>query len=158
MLALPPGTGMEGMDLDKLAGLWPAVVDQLRDSGSELLSHVLTAARPVAIDVEKAVFEVGFPASAGFNKRKAEAAEARDRVFDAVRTIVGEGMRPVYVLLDREEHEGAGISSDDLIEKLKAEFDAEEFEGDLGSGDAGDAGGMDAGLDAGSGIDTGEAA
>jgi len=118
---------------------------------------VLTAARPVALDVEGAVFEVGFPASAGFNKRKAEAAEARDRVFDAVRTIVGQGLRPVYVLLDREE-EGAGISSEDLIEKLKAEFDAEEFEGDLGSGEAGDAGGMDAGLDAGSGIDTGEAA
>ncbi|CAN5547438.1 DNA polymerase III subunit gamma/tau [soil metagenome] len=154
------GGGIQGMDLDRLAGMWPAVVDQLRDSGSELLSHVLTAARPVAIDVEKAVFEVGFPASAGFNKRKAEASDARDRVFDAVRSIVGEGMRPVYVLLDREEHGGVEeISSDELIEKLKAEFDAEEFEGDLASGDAGgDVGGMDAGLDAGSGIDTGEAA
>jgi DNA polymerase-3 subunit gamma/tau len=152
----PSGPGMDGMDLEKLAGLWPAVVDQLRDSGSELLSHVLTAARPVALDIEAKAFEVGFPASAGFNKRKADAAEARDRVFDAVRSIVGEGLRPVYVLLDREDE--SGISPDDLIEKLKAEFDAEEFEGDLASGDVGDAGGMDAGLDAGSGIDTGEAA
>ena len=48
----------------------------MRESGSELLSHVSTAARPVAVDAEEAVLEVGFPASAAFNKRKAEATEA----------------------------------------------------------------------------------
>ena len=76
--------------LEKLAGLWPAVIDQVRQSGSELLSHVLAAARPVAVDVEEAVLEVGFPPSAAFNKRKAEATEARDRFADAMKTIVGE--------------------------------------------------------------------
>ena len=43
-----------------------------------------------------------FRASAAFNKRKAEAQEARDRLADAVQTIVGERLRPVYVLLEGE--------------------------------------------------------
>ena len=80
--------------------MWPAVIEQVRESGSGLLSQILSAARPVAINVEDAVLEVGFPASAAFNKRKAEATDARDRFADALRTIVGERLRPVYVLLD----------------------------------------------------------
>ena len=43
------------------------------EQGSELLSHALSVARPIAVDVEQAVVQVGFPVSAGFNKRKAEA-------------------------------------------------------------------------------------
>jgi DNA polymerase-3 subunit gamma/tau len=126
-----PGT-TEEIDLERVTGLWPAVVDQVRQSGSELLSTVFAAARPVAVDVEKAVLEVGFPPSAAFNKRKAEASEARDRFADAVRTIVGERLRPVYVLLDAEEGDptAAGeerLDEEELIERLKSEFDAEEF-------------------------------
>ena len=91
------------MDFERIAGLWPAVLDQVRQSGSELLSAVFAAARPVAVDAEQAVLEVGFPPSAAFNKRKAEAQEARERLADAVRTIVGERLRPVYVLLEGDE-------------------------------------------------------
>jgi DNA polymerase-3 subunit gamma/tau len=119
----------EPLDLERLRDLWPAMVDQVRQSGSELLSHVLEAARPVAVDVEEAVLKVGFPASAAFNKRKAEAADARDRFADAARDILGERMRPVYVLLDGEEEEEPaddGLSEDELIERLKSEFDADE--------------------------------
>ena len=154
----------EALDLEKVVGLWPAVLDQVRQSGAELLSHVLSAARPVAVDVEAAVVQVGFPASAAFNKRKAEAAEARDRLADAVRTIAGERLRPAYVLLDGEpeadERPAATLTEDELVARFKAEFDAEEFEGEMAPpADAADAGaGMDAGLDAGPGIDTGEAA
>jgi hypothetical protein len=76
---------------------------------------------------------VGFPPSAAFNKRKAEAQEARERLADAVSTIVGERLRPVYVLLDAEEAAdviGADeqLSEDELIARLKTEFDAEEFD------------------------------
>ena len=56
--------------------------------------------------MEQRVLEVGFPPSAAFNKRKAEAPEARDRFVDAVKTIVGERLRPVYVLLEGEEGGG----------------------------------------------------
>jgi DNA polymerase-3 subunit gamma/tau len=126
----PQATAVAEIDLEKLVGLWPAVLDQVRTSGSELLSHVLAAARPVAIDIEEAVVQVGFPPSAAFNKRKAEAAEARDRMAEAVKTIVGERLRPVYVLLESDEietPEEAKLSEEELIELMRTEFDAEEY-------------------------------
>jgi len=122
----------EQLDLERISGLWPAVIDQVRESGSELLSTVFAPARPVAVDLEQAVLQVGFPPSAAFNKRKAEAPEARDRFAEALRTIVGESLRPVYVLLDGEAEIAAEgeqpLSEDELIARLKSEFDAEEFE------------------------------
>jgi hypothetical protein len=118
------------VDLEKLRELWPAVVDSLRDSGQELLSTLLEAARPVAVDVEEAVLKVGFPPAAAFNKRKAEATDARDRFTEAVRSIVGERLRPVFVLLEGEEQTPGTVelTPDELIERFKSEFDAEEIE------------------------------
>ncbi len=130
---------VEGLDLEKLVGLWPAVLEQVRESGSGLLSQILSAARPVAIDVEDAVLEVGFPASAAFNKRKAEATDARDRFADALRTIVGERLRLKYVLLDGDEVEPEAeqkLSEDELIELMRTEFDAEEYLPEPESGEA----------------------
>ena len=114
--------------------MWPAVIQQVRESGSEVLSRALEAARPIAIDSD-GVLKLGFPPSAAFNKRKAEAQDARDRLADALKTIVGERLRPVYVLLDREPDSAAALSEDELIARLKDEFDATEL-------------GLDAGLDA----------
>jgi len=125
-------TTVQAVDFERVAGLWPAVLDQVRQSGSELLSAVFQAARPVAVDAERATLEVGFPSSAAFNKRKAEAEGNRDRLAEAVRTIVGESLRPVYVLLDGDDGDDAengaegGLSEDELIERIKAEFDASE--------------------------------
>lgn len=121
------------VDLERIVGLWPAVVDQVRHSGSELLSTVFRAARPVAVDAESAIIKIGFPRSAAFNKRKAEAASNRDRFAEAVRVIVGQSLRPVYVLLDGEEERGSNgeeseLTDDELIERIKSEFDAEEFD------------------------------
>ncbi len=128
----PVPVAAEGLDFERISGLWPAVIDQMREAGSELLSTVFAAARPVAVDAERAVLEIGFPPSAAFNKRKAEAQEARDRCADAVKTIVGARLRPVYVLLEGEEETAESgserLSEDELIERLKSEFDAEEFE------------------------------
>jgi DNA polymerase-3 subunit gamma/tau len=123
----------DALDLERIIGLWPAVVNQVRESGSELLSTVYAAARPLAVDAERAVLEVGFPPSAAFNKRKAEAQGNRERFAEAVRTIVGQSLRPVYVLLDTEggdagNGEDPGLSEDELIARIKSEFDAEEFE------------------------------
>jgi DNA polymerase III gamma/tau subunit len=128
----------ETVDLEKLVGLWPAVLEEVRDSGSGLLSQILSAARPVAVHVDEAVLEVGFPASAAFNKRKAEATDARDRFADAVRTIVGERLRPVYVLLETDDappQDEANLSEEELVELLRAEFDAEEYVPDDESGE-----------------------
>jgi DNA polymerase-3 subunit gamma/tau len=126
---------VEELDFERVVSLWPAVVDRVRESGSELLSTYIAPARPVALDTDGSApsLKVGFPPSAAFNKRKAESQEARECLADAVRTIVGEQLRPVYVLLDADEAVdvigGEGeLSEEELIAKLKSEFDAEEFD------------------------------
>ena len=130
---------VEAVSLDAVVRAWPEVIDQVRQGGSELLSHVLAEARPVAVNVEEAMVEVGFPTSAAFNKRKAEAAEARDRFADAMKTIVGERLRPVYVLLEGDEVETpteAKLSEEELIELVRSEFDAEEYVAEPEDGEA----------------------
>ncbi|HKH13271.1 MAG TPA: DNA polymerase III subunit gamma/tau [Solirubrobacterales bacterium] len=125
----------ERVDFERVVSLWPAVVDRVRESGFELLSTFFAAARPVALDMDGPApsLKIGFPPSAAFNKRKAETQEARECLAEAVRTIVGERLRPVYVLLDADEAAAAiggdsELSEEELIAKLKAEFDAEEFD------------------------------
>jgi DNA polymerase-3 subunit gamma/tau len=124
----------EALDVERLRGLWPAVVDQVRQSGSEFLSAAFQAARPVAVDERRATVEIGFPPDAAFNKRKAEAKENRERFAEALRTIVGRRLSPSYVLLEEEPEEQEPeqnaeqpVDEGELIERFKAEFDAEEF-------------------------------
>jgi DNA polymerase III subunit gamma/tau len=127
----PSAVGVkEGVDLERMLGLWPAVLDQMRESGSDLLSTVFSAARPVAVDLQEGVLELGFPPSAAFNKRKAEAQEARERFSEAVVSVVGERLRPIYKMVETDDggQEDQGLSEEELIERLKSEFDAEEFE------------------------------
>ncbi|MFL5892182.1 MAG: hypothetical protein ACJ75I_05510, partial [Solirubrobacterales bacterium] len=124
----------ELVELERVAELWPAVVDRLRESGSELQSTFFAAARPVAIEGEGSArsLVIGFPPSAAFNKRKAESQEARECLAEAVKTIVGERLRPAYLLLDDEAGDAAAgegqLSEEELIARLKTEFDAEEFD------------------------------
>ena len=128
---------MKDVGVEDLVRLWPAVVDAVKD-GSGLLGQILASARIVAVDAGEGVVEVGFPASAAFNKRKAEAKDARERVTEALRTIVGAGLRPVYLLVDDESAppvEG-GLSEDELIELMRTEFDAEEYVPEPEAGEA----------------------
>jgi DNA polymerase-3 subunit gamma/tau len=126
----PESTGekeAERIDAEKLARLWPAVLDHLRQSGSAMLAALFDGARPVGIDEEESVLRIGFPASATFNKRKAEAAEQRERFSAAIEAVTGRSLRPVYVLLDGEGGaEDEGLDEDELLERLKSEFNAEE--------------------------------
>jgi DNA polymerase-3 subunit gamma/tau len=119
------------IDLEQVLRVWPAVIDQVRQSGSAMLSALFEGARPIAVDSEDAILRIGFPAGSAFNKRKAEAAEHRERFTEALRTIVGERLRPVYVLLDGESATGDEEELDEeaLLERIKSEFDAEEVEG-----------------------------
>jgi hypothetical protein len=121
---------VDALDLERLRGLYPAVLDQVRQSGSEALSQVLEAARPLAVDAEAAVMKLGFPPSASFNKRKAENSDARERLADAIKTIVGERLRPVFVLMESEPDQEApapDMTEDEVVERVKSEFGAEEY-------------------------------
>jgi DNA polymerase III subunit gamma/tau len=124
-------TSDDDLDLEHVLRVWPAVIDQVRQSGSAMLSALFEGARPIAVDSDEEILRIGFPAGSTFNKRKAEAAEHRERFTEALRAIVGERLRPVYVLLDSESAEGAGeeLDEEQLLERIKSEFDAEEVEG-----------------------------
>jgi DNA polymerase-3 subunit gamma/tau len=119
------------IEIGRVVELWPAVVDHLRDSGSEMLSTLFDGARPLAIDEERSLLRIGFPSSAKFNKRKAEAPVNLERMSDAITAIVGQRLRPAYEL-NEGDNEGAStegsteMTEDDLIDLIKDNFDASE--------------------------------
>jgi DNA polymerase III subunit gamma/tau len=116
------------VDLDRVLSVWPAVIEQVRQSGSTLTSALFEGARPIAVEADERVLRIGFPAGAAFNKRKAEASEHRERFSDVLRSVIGDQLRPVYVLLDTETEteESEAMSEEELLERIKSEFDAEE--------------------------------
>ena len=126
----PPPGGVKGgsVDLEMVVRVWPAVLDKLRET-SPALAATFEGARPVSLDADG--LEVGFPAGATFNKRKAEDPEKRVQIAAALETVTGERLRPVYVLLDDEAAPDAApeaekVDEEELVERLKSEFDAEE--------------------------------
>jgi DNA polymerase III subunit gamma/tau len=120
------------LTLEKLQASWPAILDQLGKTAPALAAF-FEEARPVGYDPDGKTIEISFPASATFNKRKAETPEQRERVAEALETVTGEGIKPVYVLTEAEGEspepdagQGGKMDEDELLERLKSEFDAEE--------------------------------
>jgi len=129
----PAVTGPAGrVGFEEVVSTWPAVLDKLRET-SPALAATFDGARPVSLDSEEGL-RVGFPAELTFNKRKAETPEKRELMADAIEDVLGERLRPTYVLLEDEpavpaeesQDSDRGIDHDALVEKLKSEFDAEE--------------------------------
>ena len=120
------------MDVEAVVGLWPAVVELVMAEHA-LCGAVITDARPVELSGDD--LTVGFPMSAAFLKRQAEDPDNRAIVTEALRRLTGRRVRLSYEL--REElgeggSEGSGgsdhpITEEELLNRLKAEFDAEEI-------------------------------
>jgi DNA polymerase-3 subunit gamma/tau len=132
--APPTGpAGLDALDLEKLKQVWPAVLDQLATTAPALAAF-FEDARPVGFEGD--VVQISFPAAATFNKRKAEVPEQRERVAEALQTVTGQSLKPAYVLLDGESEapveapapaaKGGELDEEELLERLKSEFDAEE--------------------------------
>jgi DNA polymerase III subunit tau, C-terminal domain len=118
--------------LEEIIRVWPAVLDQL-GKAAPALAAFFEEARPTGFDGGAKTVEVSFPAGATFNKKKAESQEGRERVAEALATIAGQSLRPVYVLADGVDEESgpetekpAGVDEEELLERLKSEFNAEE--------------------------------
>jgi hypothetical protein len=117
------GAGAE-VSLDELVRVWPAVLDNLRQN-APALAATFEGARPVG--VEEGGVKIGFPAEFTFNKRKAEAPDKREVVAAAIEAVLGTRLTPIYALLDGEGGgEGKEVDHEEMVERLKSEFDAEE--------------------------------
>jgi len=123
------------IEIERVVELWPAVVDHLRDSGSAMLSTLFDEAKPLGIDEERSVLRIGFAPSAKFNKKKAESSANVERMTEALASIAGHRLRPVYEVID-DPGEGAApekaveMSEDELIDMVKDSFDASEVVSD----------------------------
>ena len=88
-----------------------------------MLGAALEAARPVGLEGGR--LTVAFPADAAFVKKKAEANTAL--VQQAVRGLTGSSVTVAYELRDGgPEAEPVTLDEAELIERLRAEFAAEE--------------------------------
>ena len=121
--------GQPDLSLEEIQRVWPAVLHKLHET-APALAGALEGARPVSF--EEGVLEVGFPPDMTFLKRNADSPEKRDTVAAAFAAVTGVGLRPTYVLLDGEappDTPAPGseeIDEEELLERLKSEFDAEE--------------------------------
>jgi DNA polymerase-3 subunit gamma/tau len=119
------------LDLDELKRIWPAVVQKLAEKAPALVA-TFEGARPVGIGDEG--LQIGFPADRTFNKKKAESPDRREAVAAAFEAVTGTSMRPNYVTLDDDADDAGGadevekvaVDEEELLERLKSEFDAEE--------------------------------
>ena len=110
------------LDLEQLQAVWPAVAEAVTEENG-MLGAALGAARPVALEGDR--LTVAFPPDAAFVKKKAEA--NRELVQRALRGLTGGAFNVAYELRDDAAPAGpALLGEEELIERLRAEFAAEE--------------------------------
>jgi DNA polymerase-3 subunit gamma/tau len=106
-------------ELDQIVGLWPAVAEAVREENG-MLGAALSAATPFALDSDR--LTIAFPADAAFAKKKAE--QGRELVASAVRGMTGQPLTVTFELGDVALP--STLDHDQLIERLREEFGAEE--------------------------------
>jgi DNA polymerase III subunit gamma/tau len=117
------------VELEQLQAIWPAVAQAVTEENG-MLGAALGAGRPVTIEADR--LTVAFPPDAAFVKKKAEA--NRELVQRALRGLTGHTLAVAYEL--REDALPAGpelLGEEELIERLRAEFAAEEVFDEEGS-------------------------
>ncbi len=130
----PATPSAAAQDLAQVNRIWPTILDKLAEK-APALAATFDGARPVAFDDEG--LAIGFAPDQPFNKRKAESPDRRQALVEAFEAVTGEGVSPRYVMLDEEAAAAAPppdtpapgseqIDEDELVERLKSEFDAEE--------------------------------
>ncbi|MEX1218965.1 MAG: hypothetical protein WEB05_01080, partial [Solirubrobacterales bacterium] len=147
MEATPPSTGAEppeaavtapteapasidGVHLDRLGQLWPAVLDALRGLASGPAASYFEGTRPLRL--EESRLTVGFPAGSQFNRRNAEKPERRSQLVAALKSVTGEEFVLDYTELGSMGEEGAepanepAVDEEQFVDRVKSEFNAEE--------------------------------
>jgi DNA polymerase-3 subunit gamma/tau len=111
------------IDLDQIVTLWPAIGQAVGEQNG-MLGAALSAAAPTAVDGDR--LTIAFPPDAAFVKKKAE--QGRELVATAVRGMTGQPLSLAFELSDDVAPPAGPATLDhaELIERLRAEFGAEE--------------------------------
>src|SRR5215218_2050462 len=114
---------VEGIELGQIISLWPAVAEAVGEENG-MLSAALSAATPTALDADR--LTIAFPSDAAFVKKKAE--QGRELVAGAVHGLTGRAVSLNFELSDAVAPPAglATLDHEQLIERLRAEFGAEE--------------------------------
>ena len=116
----PQPTG--ALELEQVKALWPAVADAVKEENG-MLGAAIGAAQPAGLEGDR--LAIAFPADAAFVKKKAEA--NRELVASAVRGLTGHSLALTFELSDEAGSDAqATLDHEQLIERLRAEFGAEE--------------------------------
>ena len=117
----------EALDLERVEAIWPAVAEAVAEENG-MLGAALAAARPLAVEADRVT--VAFPPDAAFVKKKAES--NRELIQRALRGLTGRPAGLAFELSDAAAAVGpAALGEEELIERLRVEFAAEEiFEDD----------------------------
>ena len=119
------------LSLDSFGSMWPAVVESLREE-TPMLAALLEDCAPASLAGDG--LTLAWPESSAFLKRKAEDPANRDLIAKAIRSVTGSSLRLAYEL--RAEGDPLPmaavtatpkLSDEDLVQRFKDEFDAEEL-------------------------------
>jgi len=112
-----------GLDLDGLKTLWPSIADVVRERNA-MVAALISEGEPVSYDAGSLTIE--FPPDAAFMKRKAEG--NRELVTEALRSLTGTPMPVIFELGSepREPRSVRTLGEEELLERLKRDFAAEE--------------------------------
>ncbi|HEV3376016.1 MAG TPA: DNA polymerase III subunit gamma/tau [Thermoleophilaceae bacterium] len=117
------------IELEQVQAVWPAVADAVCEENG-MIGAALSTARPMALEGGR--LTVAFPTDASFVKKKAEA--NLEMVERALRGLTGQSLTVVYELRDDAAPDGPVLlGEEELIERLREEFAAEEVFDEEGS-------------------------
>jgi DNA polymerase III subunit gamma/tau len=119
----PDAQPVGSIELGRIVSLWPAVAEAVGEENG-MLSAALSAATPTALEADR--LTIAFPSDAAFVKKKAE--QGRELVAGAVRGLTGHAVSLNFELSDAVTPPAgaATLDHEQLIERLRAEFGAEE--------------------------------
>jgi DNA polymerase-3 subunit gamma/tau len=115
------GPPVPPLELDRLKTFWPAVLDAVREE-NVMVAALLTEAQPTSLDSGR--LTVDFPGDAEFSKKKAESNASR--IEAALRALTGHSVKLECRLSGDSRAEPVMLSEEELLTRLKAEFDARE--------------------------------
>jgi DNA polymerase-3 subunit gamma/tau len=131
-VAAPAEQPVGEIDVELVRGLWPAALDAVRAENA-MVAALLGEARASALAGNQ--LTVSFPEDAEFSRKKAEA--NRERLQTALRGLTGHSLAVTFDLGAPPPGDGEQappMSEEELLDRLKAEFQAEEvFDDDEGT-------------------------